>query len=491
MSQGRVQRSRLLGRRSECEALDRLLTERSPVGAGSLVLRGEAGVGKSALLELPVRACRRLARRDGRRRRVGDGAGLQRPASALRTDARSPRSAARPATRRARDGVRPERRARAGPVPGRARHADPVRRGRRAATARLHRRRRAVARPGVGADPRLRRPPPPRRADRARLRRAHGHRRRRPRRAARAVRSAGSATAMRARCCWRTCTARSMRPSATRSSPRATATRSRCSSCRAPGTPQSSPAGSGCPDSQPVVGKIEESYVAAPPTAPRRHAAARPRRGRRAARRPVLLHRAAETLGIDMAAADPAVDAGLLAGRRARRVRAPARPLRRLPLGGGRGPPPRASRARRGHRPRDGPGPAGLAPRPRDAGPGRGGRRRARTLGRPGAGSRRRRRRGRVPAARRRADRGPGAARASARSPRRRRASRPARSTRRSGCWPRRRPDRSTSSSAPGWTSCAATSPSPRLRQRRCRRCCSKPRDGSSRSTSSSLARPT
>jgi DNA-binding CsgD family transcriptional regulator len=44
-------RRRLLGRRSECEALDRLLarlrTGRSPV----LVLRGEAGVGKTALLE--------------------------------------------------------------------------------------------------------------------------------------------------------------------------------------------------------------------------------------------------------------------------------------------------------------------------------------------------------------------------------------------------------------------------------------------------------
>jgi DNA-binding CsgD family transcriptional regulator len=47
-------RGRLLGRRGECEALDQLLarlhTGRSPV----LVLRGEAGVGKSALLEYLV-----------------------------------------------------------------------------------------------------------------------------------------------------------------------------------------------------------------------------------------------------------------------------------------------------------------------------------------------------------------------------------------------------------------------------------------------------
>ena len=47
-------RGRLLGRRGECDALDQLLarlrTGRSPV----LVLRGEAGVGKTALLEYLV-----------------------------------------------------------------------------------------------------------------------------------------------------------------------------------------------------------------------------------------------------------------------------------------------------------------------------------------------------------------------------------------------------------------------------------------------------
>ena len=47
-------RGRLLGRRGECEALDQLMarlrTGRSPV----LVLRGEAGVGKTALLEYLV-----------------------------------------------------------------------------------------------------------------------------------------------------------------------------------------------------------------------------------------------------------------------------------------------------------------------------------------------------------------------------------------------------------------------------------------------------
>src|SRR5207344_2900402 len=50
MSQDRVQRSMLLGRRSECEALDRLLTEALTGRSRVIVVRGEAGVGKSALL---------------------------------------------------------------------------------------------------------------------------------------------------------------------------------------------------------------------------------------------------------------------------------------------------------------------------------------------------------------------------------------------------------------------------------------------------------
>ena len=52
MNQGRVQRSRLFGRRSECEALDRLLTGALAGQSRVIVLRGEAGVGKSALLAI-------------------------------------------------------------------------------------------------------------------------------------------------------------------------------------------------------------------------------------------------------------------------------------------------------------------------------------------------------------------------------------------------------------------------------------------------------
>src|SRR4051794_1075869 len=43
-------RSRMLGRRAECEAVDRLLADVLVGQSGVLVLRGEAGVGKTALL---------------------------------------------------------------------------------------------------------------------------------------------------------------------------------------------------------------------------------------------------------------------------------------------------------------------------------------------------------------------------------------------------------------------------------------------------------
>ena len=60
-------------------------------------------------------------------------------------------------------------------------------------------------------------------------------------------RSAGSATATRGRCCLATCTARSTRPSPIRLSRRAAATRSRSWSCRAPGRRPVWPGDSGCP----------------------------------------------------------------------------------------------------------------------------------------------------------------------------------------------------------------------------------------------------
>ena len=124
-----------------------------------------------------------------------------------------------------------------------------------------------------------------------------------------------------------------------------------------------------------------------------------------------LLWRAADRLGLATAAADPATAAGLLeiglgvrfrhplmrsaAYRAADRVRSPARP---------RG-------ARRGDRPGHRSRSAGLAPRPRGRGTGRGPGRGVGALRRPGAGARRHRGGRGVPDPRHRADPGRGAAR--------------------------------------------------------------------------------
>ena len=203
-------------------------------------------------------------------------------------------------------------------------------------------------------------------------------------------RSTGSTTAMPARCCWTTCMDRSMPPSATRSSTKATATRSRFSSCRARGGPQISPVASGCPARQLVAGKIEQSYVrrlSLLPSDTRLLVLTRGRGAASASRRCSTARR--RSLGIDVAAAVPAMDAGLLHVGCAGGVRPSTRPIRHVPWGHCRGPAARTSCARRGHGHRGGPGPARLASRPSYARTGRGGRRRARALRRTGTGSRR------------------------------------------------------------------------------------------------------
>jgi hypothetical protein len=60
-------RKRLLGRERECEVLDRLLNGVRTGDGGVLVMYGEAGVGKTALLEYTVEAARefRIARTIG------------------------------------------------------------------------------------------------------------------------------------------------------------------------------------------------------------------------------------------------------------------------------------------------------------------------------------------------------------------------------------------------------------------------------------------
>ena len=120
----------LRGRRRECAAIDRVLDGVRAGRSGVLVLRGEPGVGKSALLELR-RRLRRMPRRPGGRGRLRDGARVRRPAPAVRADARSARAAAGPAARRARHGVRADARAAARSLPRRAGRPDPALRGRR------------------------------------------------------------------------------------------------------------------------------------------------------------------------------------------------------------------------------------------------------------------------------------------------------------------------------------------------------------------------
>ena len=158
----------------------------------------------------------------------------------------------------------------------------------------------------------LRGPPAPRRADRGRVRRADGDRRRRPRRASRVPGPRARRRATHARSCWTTSPARWMPPSATRSSRRATAIRSRCSSCRAPGTSPDLAGGFGLPGSQPVAGRIEQSYVRRlrllPPT---RSCSSSPRPRSRSATA-VLLHRPRRRSGSTGRARPRPQDAGLL-----------------------------------------------------------------------------------------------------------------------------------------------------------------------------------
>ena len=112
----------------------------------------------------------RMSPRPVGRRGVRDGAGLRRPPSALRPDARPAGATADRAARRAAGRVRPDPRRPAGSVSRRAGGAEPARGRSRAESGGLSRGRRAVVGPGVRADARVRRAPSPRRAGGARVR---------------------------------------------------------------------------------------------------------------------------------------------------------------------------------------------------------------------------------------------------------------------------------------------------------------------------------
>ena len=388
----------LLGRRRECEALDRLVGGRGvrhqPRHRSYAVTPASARARCWATCPTasPAGASRRP------RRRVRDGAGVQRAPSAVRADAGSPRSAARPAARRARDGVRAERRARARPVPGRARRAEPAGRGRprssrwsassttrSGSTRPPHRssvssaRRlspsgsRSCARPATGigddvlaglpelSDRRARRQRRARAAARQRARAARRRglrpdRRREPRQPARAPRAATHLERRRSR--------RRVRVAR-------------------------QPAGGG---------QDRGELRAAPPLAPVRDAAARPRRGRRAPRRPRAApprRRGARDRHGRSRRRRSTPGCSRSAGASSSRIRSSDPP----PIGCG-----AADDRQRVHRAladatdaEHRPGPARLAPRPSHARARRGCRRRTRALGRPGAGSRRTRGRRRVP----------------------------------------------------------------------------------------------
>ena len=223
----------LLGRRQECATLDRLLADVRAGHSRALVIRGDAGVGKSVLLEhvaAQATGCR-VVRASGVESEMELAfAGLHQfcaPLLELRERLPAPQRDALATA----FGLSAGELAR--PLLRRPRRARAALRGGRGAPGRLPGRRRAVAGPRVGADAGVRRPPAGGRVGRDGLR---GPRRERARRAGRAARRSSSAACpspTRARCWTRSCTGRSTTACATASSPRRAATRSRCWSCRA------------------------------------------------------------------------------------------------------------------------------------------------------------------------------------------------------------------------------------------------------------------
>ena len=183
----------LLGRAGERGALDRLLENVRGGQSAVLVIRGEAGVGKTALLRYCARQASGFRVARDRRRRVRDGAAVRGAAPAVRADARPARRPAGAAAGRARRGAWACRSGDAArPLPRRARRAEPAGRGRRGAAAAVPRRRRPVARRRLGAGARVRRAPAAGRVGGDGVRRARADRRARSSPACPSSRSAGS-----------------------------------------------------------------------------------------------------------------------------------------------------------------------------------------------------------------------------------------------------------------------------------------------------------
>ena len=225
--------SGLLDRVGEREVLDRLVAGVRAGQSRVLVLRGEAGVGKTALLEhlsAAAAGCR-IARAAGVESEMELAfAGLHALCAPMLGRLGRLPDPQRDALSTA-FGL--ERGPAAGSLPGRAGGAEPAGRRRRGAAAGLRRRRRAVAGPGVGADAGVRGAPAAGRAGRAGVRAARARRRARARRVAGARDRGAAPPTTPARCWTRRSPGRSTSACATGSSPRPAATRSRCWSCRA------------------------------------------------------------------------------------------------------------------------------------------------------------------------------------------------------------------------------------------------------------------
>ena len=248
----------LLGRRRECDVLDRLLDAVRGGEGRTLVVRGQPGVGKTALLDYLAEQASGC--------RVAHAAGvesemelrLRRAAPAADADAGPPGTAPGSTGQRVADGVRPPLRVGAGPVPGRAGHPQPAGRGGRGAPTGLPGRRRAVAGSGLGPGPWVRGPSPGRGVGRRGVRGPGSGRR-----AGGVARAGGRGPARRPMRvpCWTRCSpGRWIRGSTTGSWPRPRGNPLALVELPRGVTPAELAGGFALPDAMPLSGRIEESF---------------------------------------------------------------------------------------------------------------------------------------------------------------------------------------------------------------------------------------
>ena len=228
-----AQRPELRGRSSECAQLDRLLADAREGRSAVLVIRGEAGVGKTALLRYAAEQASgfRVAQIAGVESEMELAyAGLHQLCAPMlgQLDVLPEPQRARP---QGRVGSCVRRSAR--PLPRRVGDARPAVRGGRGAAAAVHRGRSPMARRCLCTGARVRRAPAAGRARGARVRRTRARRRAPARRACPSCRCGGSTTTTPVRCSRRSSRAGSTSAFATGSSPRRAAIRSPCWSCRA------------------------------------------------------------------------------------------------------------------------------------------------------------------------------------------------------------------------------------------------------------------